>query len=75
MAEKFWLCAVQVEPDVEPAEALEGDGSPMEEGARVFWVELEAAIEMCFSGEIEDAKSELALRRLRDELAARESSI
>jgi ADP-ribose pyrophosphatase len=68
MAEKFWLCGVEVSADAEPAATLEGDGSPMEEGARVVWMPLEEAIAACVGGEIEDAKSELALRRLRDAL-------
>jgi len=68
MAEKFWFAAVEVEPDAggEP----EGDGSPMEEGARVRWMGLDEAIGACLAGEIEDAKTELGLRRLREYLAA-----
>jgi ADP-ribose pyrophosphatase len=68
MAEKFWLAAVEV---ADPAAAghAAGDGSPMEEGAASEWLELDAAIAACVSGDIEDAKTELALRRLRDELA------
>ncbi len=46
----------------------EGDGSPLEEGATLVWRGLDAAIAACESGEIEDAKSELAFRRLRDRL-------
>jgi ADP-ribose pyrophosphatase len=46
-----------------PAPA-EGDGSPLEEGALLGWRELGAAIRACEAGEIEDAKTELALRRL-----------
>lgn len=42
----------------------EGDGSPLEEGALLAWRELGAAIRACDEGEIEDAKTELALRRL-----------
>jgi len=67
MAEKFWLAAVEVDPAT-AAPALAGDGSPMEEGARVEWVDLDWAIEACVRGELEDAKTELALRRLRDRL-------
>lgn len=48
----------------------EGDGSPLEEGAVLEWRELGAAIEACERGEIEDAKTEIALRRLRDRLLA-----
>ena len=46
----------------------EGDGSPLEEGATLLWRGLDEAIAACESGEIEDAKSELAFRRLRDRL-------
>jgi ADP-ribose pyrophosphatase len=42
----------------------EGDGSPLEEGALLEWRELRAAVAACEAGEIEDAKTELALRRL-----------
>ncbi len=47
-----------------------GDGSPLEEGARLRWRSLDAAIAACEAGEIEDAKSEIALRRLATRLAA-----
>ena len=46
----------------------EGDGSPLEEGATLVWRGLDEAIAACESGEIEDVKSELAFRRLRDRL-------
>jgi ADP-ribose pyrophosphatase len=68
MAEKFWLGAVEVADPAAQA-PLAGDGSPMEEGAATRWVELEAAIAACVRGDIEDAKTELVLRRLRDHLA------
>jgi ADP-ribose pyrophosphatase len=42
----------------------EGDGSPVEEGAGIWWVSLEKAIAMCETGDIADTKTELALRRL-----------
>jgi ADP-ribose pyrophosphatase len=42
----------------------------MEEGAELRWVALDEAIRLCVAGEIEDAKTELVLRRLRDRLAA-----
>ncbi len=42
----------------------EGDGSPLEEGATLAWRELSAAIAACERGEIEDAKTEIAFRRL-----------
>jgi ADP-ribose pyrophosphatase len=46
----------------------EGDGSPLEEGAELRWRPLDDAIAACERGEIEDAKTELALRRLRARL-------
>ncbi len=67
MAEKFWFSAVEIEDPA--AQSLpKGDGSPMEEGVTTRWVELDEAIAACVSGEIEDAKTELTLRRLRDVL-------
>ncbi len=65
MAEKFWLAAVEID-DPAAQEAPRGDGSPMEEGVTTRWMELDQAIDACLRGEIEDAKSELTLRRLRD---------
>jgi ADP-ribose pyrophosphatase len=51
---------------VDPAARREpgGDGSPLEEGARIESVPLELALEACRRGEIPDSKTELALRRL-----------
>lgn len=68
MAEKFYFGAVEVDPAAQGAP--EGDGSPMEEGATTRWLELGAAIAACVVGELEDAKTELGLRRLKDALAA-----
>ncbi len=62
MPEKIYLKAIEVDPAEQ--RLAQGDGSPMEEGARTKWVELAAAIQMCVNGEIEDAKTEIALRRL-----------
>ncbi len=67
LPEKFWLASVHIaDPDAraEPP----GDGSPMEEGAAIRWLGLDDAIAACTRGDIADAKTELALRRLRDEL-------
>ena len=68
MAEKFWLVAVEI-ADPSAQEPLAGDGSPMEEGATTRWLGLDDAIDACVRGEIEDCKTELGLRRLRDWLA------
>jgi ADP-ribose pyrophosphatase len=64
MVEKFHFAAVEVDPAAQ--QALEGDGSPMEEGASTRWIPLAEAIAMCVRGEITDLKTELGLRRLRD---------
>jgi ADP-ribose pyrophosphatase len=71
VSEKIHLLAVEVSrppgPDVLPA-PQEGDGSPLEEGAYLVWRELGEALAACERGEIEDAKTELALRRLAPRL-------
>jgi len=68
IAERWWLTAVEVaSPDQQPP--AEGDGSPMEEGAETRWLALDDAIAACVAGTIEDAKSEITLRRLRDHLS------
>ena len=43
-----------------------GDGSPLEEAARIISVPLARALDACKAGEIADAKTELALRRLAE---------
>lgn len=67
MPEKFWLLAAEVKAPEIKVPAL-GDGSPMEEGAVSYWQGIERAIERCVLGEIEDCKTELIVRRLRDHL-------
>lgn len=67
MFEKFYIVAVEVDPSTQ--RAPEGDGSPMEEAAVTHWLELDLAIAACVRGELEDAKTELGLRRLKDYLA------
>lgn len=69
MSEKFWLLAVEVF-DKAAHLPIEGDGSPMEEDAVIRWMDLGTAIADCVAGNIEDAKTELGLRRLRDYLEA-----
>jgi ADP-ribose pyrophosphatase len=68
MIEKFYFVAAEVDPAAQ-APLAEGDGSPMEEGARTRWLGLDEAIAACERGEIPDLKTELGLRRLRDHLA------
>jgi ADP-ribose pyrophosphatase len=46
----------------------EGDGSPLEEGSHLQWRTLEDALRACDAGQIEDAKTEIAFRRLAAKL-------
>jgi ADP-ribose pyrophosphatase len=67
VSEKIHLLAAEVPRPVavgRHAAPHEGDGSPLEEGAVLEWRELNGAIAACERGEIEDAKTEIALRRL-----------
>jgi len=41
----------------------------MEEAVTTRWLDLDRAIAACVAGDLEDAKTELGLRRLRDYLA------
>jgi ADP-ribose pyrophosphatase len=66
MPEKLWLTAVEVDPATQVTPR--GDGSPMEEGARLEWLDLDDAVAACVRGDIEDAKTEIVLRRLADRL-------
>ncbi len=62
--ECFHLTCAEVNPrDCHPQPPV-GDGSPMEEGSSQRWVALDEAIAMCEGGDIQDAKTELLLRRL-----------
>lgn len=65
--ECFHLLHAEVSPAA--GEPPPGDGSPMEEGCVLRFVALSYALQMCDRGEIEDAKTELALRRLHAYLA------
>jgi ADP-ribose pyrophosphatase len=67
MAEKYWLLAAEIE-DIEARSTPRGDGSPMEEGGRITWMDLDEAIDACVAGRIDDAKTELVFRRLADAL-------
>jgi ADP-ribose pyrophosphatase len=64
--EKIYMTSVEVDPA--RAREVEGDGSPMEDVGRVRFVELRDALGMCRSGEIEDAKTEIGLLRLKEQL-------
>lgn len=65
--EKFFFVSVEV-ADPAAQRPLTGDGSPMEEGATTRWLPLDDAIAACVRGDIEDVKTEIGLRRLRDRL-------
>ncbi|MFH0902159.1 MAG: hypothetical protein V2A73_16125, partial [Pseudomonadota bacterium] len=69
MAERFWLAAVEI-ADRGDAQPPAGDGSPMEEGSRLEWIDIDMAITSCIDGLIEDTKTEIILRRLRDRLCS-----
>ncbi|AKT36486.1 NUDIX hydrolase [Chondromyces crocatus] len=64
IAERHFYFHVEVDPErrVRPIE----DGSPLERGAAVIAVALHEALELVRHGEIEDAKTEIGLRRLRE---------
>jgi len=64
LAERHYLFEVEVDPEARQEPGL--DGSALERGGIVVAVEMDVALEMCASGEIEDGKTELALRRLKD---------
>ena len=64
--EKVYYCAAPAALD--EAKTPRGDGSVMEEHARVVVCPLDEAIERCRSGEIPDMKTEIALLRLADHL-------
>lgn len=64
--EKVYLVSAEVDPTRRGA--AEGDGSVMEQGSRLVTRELRDAIRACRAGEIPDAKTELGLLRLADQL-------
>lgn len=67
MAERIHFFSVRVPDHRAEVEAL-GDGV-LEQGAAVRWWPLSECLAKCADGTIEDAKTELALRRFRDQLA------
>jgi ADP-ribose pyrophosphatase len=62
LSEKVFPTAVDVTGRAEVAPP--GDGSPLEEGGRTRWWRAEDLLAACRSGEVQDAKTELALGRL-----------
>ncbi len=66
-AEKLYFLAAEADPDSAVAPTM--DGSPVEEAAIIRWLRLDEALEACRSGALEDAKTEVAIRRLAEHLA------
>lgn len=64
LAERHFYFEVEVDPAARTEPQL--DGSALEHGGILLDVSLDEAVAMCRRGEIEDAKSEIALRRLRE---------
>jgi ADP-ribose pyrophosphatase len=67
LAERHFFFEVSVDPRARREAQL--DGSALEHFGAIIDVSLERALDMCRSGEIEDSKTELALRRLAEMLA------
>ncbi|MCI0572844.1 MAG: NUDIX hydrolase [Myxococcaceae bacterium] len=66
LSEKIFLTEVDVTGRAQHPPP--GDGSPLEEGCRVRWSPLDEVLAACVRGELPDAKTELAIRRLLDRL-------
>jgi ADP-ribose pyrophosphatase len=64
IAERHFFFEVAVDPASRDEPSL--DGSALERDGRLLDMPLAAALEMCRRGEIEDAKTEIALRRLAE---------
>jgi len=64
IAERHFYFEVSVDPDTRSEPSL--DGSALERFGAVVDVSLEDALGMCRRGQIEDSKTELALRRLAE---------
>jgi ADP-ribose pyrophosphatase len=67
IAERHFFFEVTVDPSTRREPGL--DGSPLERFGIVKAVPLDAALDMCRDGSIEDGKTEIALRRLRERVA------
>jgi ADP-ribose pyrophosphatase len=61
LSEKIHPTAVEVTG--RPQGTPHGDGSPLEEGATVHWRPIEALLEACRTGHVEDAKTEIMVGR------------
>jgi ADP-ribose diphosphatase len=64
ISERHFFLEVLIEPSTRQEPSL--DGSALERFGRVIALPLEDALESCRAGRIEDAKTELGLRRLAD---------
>jgi ADP-ribose pyrophosphatase len=64
IAERHFYFAVEVDPQQQRAPSL--DGSALEHAGEVIAIRLAEALALCRDGEIVDAKTELALRRLQE---------
>jgi ADP-ribose pyrophosphatase len=67
IAERHFFFMAEVDPAEQEKPTL--DGSPLERSGVVLALPLDEALELCRQGDIQDSKSELALRRLRELLA------
>ncbi|HTV18179.1 MAG TPA: NUDIX domain-containing protein [Polyangiaceae bacterium] len=67
IAERHFFVSVAVEPDERREPSL--DGSALERFGRVIALPLAQGLDLCANGRIEDAKTELGLRRLADVVA------
>lgn len=67
IGERHFFVSVVVDPAARAEPSL--DGSALERFGRVVALPLERALALCRSGQIEDAKTELGLRRLSESLA------
>jgi ADP-ribose pyrophosphatase len=61
LSEKIHPTAVEVTGH--PQGTPHGDGSPLEEGATLHWRPIDALLEACRSGDVEDAKTEIMVSR------------
>jgi ADP-ribose pyrophosphatase len=66
LAERHFYFEVSVNPEMRNEPSL--DGSALERFGAVVDVSLQEALDMCRRGQIEDSKTELALRRLAEKL-------
>lgn len=64
IAERHFFFEVEVDPRTRADPPL--DGSALEHGGRIADVSLEEALRMCRTADIEDGKTEIALRRLSE---------